>query len=469
MFRTIVLPILTGLILLSGSSARSHSPQTPHPAVPVQQENRSAPGHREMIVPEPVFQGSVYVIEAGMENETSVILVHGAGDRGARDWEKTIPFLSQHYHVFAFDLPGFGRSSKKNVLYSPSRYAAFIDWFANKYAKKPFVLIGHSLGGALALRYAGGHPDALQRLILVDAAGILNHVSLAKEMYDMNTEESLAGADAFAKFVRSMLDRFGSEERMQRIKEGLRTAPLRKVILGGDPEKIASLAMVLEDYGSAVEKIRTPALLIWGEKDQVAPIRTAKALKAVLPASCLVLIPETGHVPMLEQPDIFNRTVMEGLAGTTQKPAESDAEQSGPDTDRVARYEHRSGLLLTGQYKSIELNHCSDVTIANATVGRLVVSGSNIVIENSRISGADVALAATKSVIIATDAVFEADTAIRASRCRLDLAGVTLTGRSAAVTTGDSVSLFFSISRSDSPHYSGPLHGSRKVTPDRPL
>jgi pimeloyl-ACP methyl ester carboxylesterase len=362
-----------------------------------------------------------------------------------------------------------GRSSKGNGLYSPSNYAVFIKWVAGNYVKGAFVLIGHSLGGAAALCYAADYPDDLKRLLLVDAAGILHRTALAKEQYLMNDD---GPAGEFDEFARSMLDHVTSDERAKKLEQSLQDASMRRVALGGDPKKIASPALMLEDFGAAVDRVRTPALLIWGGNDRVAPIRTAKALMGRLPDARLVLIPQAGHTPMLEQPEQFNRIVMEELA--SRETATSEA-TTAPLPRReippapVVRYDHQRGLSLTGSYKSIELNHCSDVRIAGVTAERSDVVNSDVIIENSRIRGTDVALFVKNSEIIATHVSIEADTAIDASSSRLDLAGVKLRGRKTAVATDRRAMLLFSISHSDSPIYSGPLHGSRKITQRSPL
>ncbi len=432
--------------------------------------------NREMLVQEPVFNGTVYVTEAGKEHDTSIVLVHGAGDRAARDWEAVIPGLAQRYHVLAFDLPGYSRSSKSNLLYSPARYAVFIQWLVNRYVgQKPFVLAGHSMGGAIALRYAVDYPDRLQRLILVDAAGILHRTAFLKGMYTMKEREAGAGmrlllrTDEFDDFVRFIFDELSNDERAGKMEQALHSAPLRKLMLGGDPKKISGLATILEDFSAGVEQLRVPTLLIWGGDDTIAPIRTAKALLGRLPEARLETIAGSGHVPMMDNPEEFLRIVKSELVpGRAQDSAKQVTAPQKSET-RIVRFNHQRDLVLTGSYKKIELNHCTGVRIANATIDQIEISHSDVIFENCRIAGTAIGLRAVRSEIIGTNLDIEAETAIHASRSRIDLAGSRLRGKKAAVASVNRSLLIFSISHSESPHYSGPIHGSRTITRKSPL
>ena len=111
---------------------------------------------------------------AGNPKNPAVVLVHGLGDEASTIWQSTIALLKNEYYVITFDLPGFGKSSKENKLYSPQNYAKFIHYVTQTYVKKPFHLIGHSMGGAIALKYTSMYSLDVQSLVLVDAADILH-------------------------------------------------------------------------------------------------------------------------------------------------------------------------------------------------------------------------------------------------------------------------------------------------------
>jgi pimeloyl-ACP methyl ester carboxylesterase len=132
------------------------------------------PGATAVLVKEPVFGGRIAVYRAGPADATqAVVLLHGLGKAAARDWENLIPPLVQRYAVYAVDLPGFGASDKGNHHYSPDNMARVLDAALAPLVGRPFVLIGHSMGGAVAIAYAATYPQRVDRLVLVDVAGVL--------------------------------------------------------------------------------------------------------------------------------------------------------------------------------------------------------------------------------------------------------------------------------------------------------
>src|SRR5438046_2885283 len=134
----------------------------------------TGPNSRMERVADPVFGGSVALYRAGKAGAEPVVLVHGLGKAGAEDWAKVVPALAERYDVYALDLHGFGQSDKGNHLYSPSNYARSLEGVLGQRLKGPFTLVGHSMGGAVALAFAAAYPARVRRLVLVDAAGVLH-------------------------------------------------------------------------------------------------------------------------------------------------------------------------------------------------------------------------------------------------------------------------------------------------------
>ena len=134
----------------------------------------------ERMVSEPVFGGQVFLREAGVSNPQLLLLIHGIGDNAGNLWDELLPVLAQKYHVVVPDLPGFGRSDKDNHLYSPAAYAEFLDGLIKGLPEKPVILVGHSLGGAVALMYAARYGPALDRLVLIDSVGLLHRLAVSQ-------------------------------------------------------------------------------------------------------------------------------------------------------------------------------------------------------------------------------------------------------------------------------------------------
>ncbi len=97
--------------------------------------------------------------------------------------KRTIHKLKDNYYVITFDLPGFGKSSKDNVEYTPERSAQVLDFLVSKFLdNRQFYLVGHSMGGAISLRSATLHQDKIKKLFVIDSAGILHKDSYGEFM-----------------------------------------------------------------------------------------------------------------------------------------------------------------------------------------------------------------------------------------------------------------------------------------------
>jgi pimeloyl-ACP methyl ester carboxylesterase len=426
------------------------------------------PLSKETIVFEPIFQSKVYLSETGINNAKSIVLVHGVGDRGARVWDSIIPKLAERYHVVTFDLPGFGRSSKKNALYSPILYAAFVKWVVDRYVDGPFVLIGHSLGGAVALRFASTYQRHLQRLILIDVAGILHQAVLARNMAqsklnDWSSKLRWPPLDLLTRLSKHTLDRIQGLPIDTEMAIG--SASLRQKLFNADPAKIAGLALTNEDFSDLIERVAAPTLVLWGAKDSVTPIRTGKVLSAKIPNAHLKVIPNVGHCPMLQNPEQFNRLILNALSSTQIQNRTPKARIK----HRIGRCDSQNGVLFTGAYRHIEVLNSRDVRLVDVTAESLTITGSEVTIETSHIEGKEVAIKLNHSSLTATVVSIAADTAILTSGSNMDLAGVNIVGRKAAVHTNDNSTIIFSVSHVESPHTSGNVHGFRRVTPSKPL
>jgi pimeloyl-ACP methyl ester carboxylesterase len=411
---------------------------------------------RERMVREPVFGGQVLIQEAGRKGNPPLVLIHGLGDLASGTWQGLLPQLARDYHVVTFDLPGFGRSQKQNSLYSPGNYATFVKWVVDTFVGVPPIVAGHSLGGAIALRYAGTYPEGLTRLVLVDAAGVLDRRVYTKEMLGV-LAENFSVPISVDSFLGNMVG--GLPNPLFDLDLMLDNATLRQQLLGGDPEKIAAIALIQEDLSPYLFRIKVPTAIIWGEHDRVTPVRTGILLEANLPEATLRIIPGAGHMPMDEQPRLFAAAFSEDLKGE-YRPAARPVQ----GVQKTGRCEGTSGMVFEGDYESLEIVDCQDVHLRDIRARSVTLRRSTAVFDRGEISGGDIGLRAEASTLIANGLKISAPVAVSASGSRLDLAGVHLTGERAAVLSGGRLQLFFSVSRIDSPHGSGTIHGLREMT-----
>ncbi len=429
------------------------------------------PGSMEYMVVDPVSNGETYIYEAGMENKVSILLIHGVGDEGSLNWSHLIPELAKQYHVVTFDLPGFGRSSKQNILYSPLFYSKFIEWVKDHYVHdRPFIIIGHSLGGAVALCYAATQPDNLQRLILADVSGVIHRQALTqhimKNIYEKNDGLLKQPTKMFGMFTSHTMGVMETPDLSDKLEKVLESPDLRSRYLSGDPHKIAGLALANFDFSNLIYRVNVPAIIIWGANDPTTPIRTGKLLTYILETAQFNIVPKTGHNPILERPDEFNRLIQDALVTESWQAPWEQLQK----TDRVAVLSDKHNITLTGHYKSVEISDCKSIRMENFEADLInVIDSDDIVIENSRVNGKDVALHAYESRIKVTGGQISGETAIVASGSIIDLAGVKITGKKAAVQATVDSRVLFSVSRIESPFNKGYIHGLYVVRPGSPL
>lgn len=415
----------------------------------------------EECISEPIFEGRVCTIQANRGAKTGVILIHGLGG-SVNDWLRTLPALAADFHVVAFDLPGFGLSDKGSQRYSPTRYAHLAQFLAEHYFHdKPYHIVGHSMGGAIALRFAAQHPLRFQRLVLIDAAGILYPQVIIKFQAGsmMERASGVWQTRGFAERLSGKL--LDQAERLSISPNDIVSNALgRDFVLRGGPEKIAALGLAGEDFSDAIPAVTEPTLILWGDHDLVAPLRTGKILAARMSHARLEIINDSGHEPMLDQPERLNILIKKHLLASDQDLAES-YQQVSPlppfASERTGSCSGESGQIFEGDYKAIKLRDCSNITIRNARIGQLSAINSRLNIIDSEILGKNEGLHADNSDITITNGAISGVIAIKAIGSRFDIAGVQLKGTQAAVK-GLNSKFVFSICRINSPHMNGALH-----------
>ena len=142
-----------------------------------------------LFIKEKEFNEKIYLRTYGNPNNEAIVFVHGLGNEASTIWDETIESLRDDYYIVTFDLPGFGKSTKSNQLYSIDRYVIFVDNIVNTYIDKPFHLVGHSMGGAISLKYASIYQDKLKTLALIDVAGVLTKTSYTKFLTDSKIKD----------------------------------------------------------------------------------------------------------------------------------------------------------------------------------------------------------------------------------------------------------------------------------------
>lgn len=411
-----------------------------------------------------VFGGDILTVHAGPAKAPTVLLVHGLGQNGFTDWLPVIPQLALRYRVLALDLPGFGYSASPPGKYSPRNYARVLSALLARHANGPAIVIGHSLGGAVALRLAADHPEQVSKLVLVNAAGILQRTAFVKHSLVPSWTEAMPPilrepAARVRDWGNAAIERvFGLPRDPTRV---LRASDLAWALLLKDRSNVnAALALIDEDFSAAVHTVRQPVHILWGEADTVAPLRTGQLLAKRLPRAQLATLPGVGHTPMETAAENLLALLAFALDTEPSAAAAGDGGAAGA-TDLVCN--GQAERRYSGRYREVRIERCRGVRLANLSAERIVIRDSTVQMVDVRVRGAEAALDIADSELVATASDFAGSVAIRADASRLDLAGVHLAATGQAVEAARRSRLIASVSRIESPAYTGYWHEDREL------
>ena len=235
---------------------------------------------------------------------TPIILLHGTS-ASLHTWDGWTKELTiNNYRVIRMDLPAFGiTGANKDNLYDLPSYSKFLTDFVNQLELDKFILAGNSLGGSISWHYTSSNPEKVQKLILLDPAGfpskkerplvfelaeipilnqILKHIT-PKSLIKDNLEQVYFDD---SKVTENLVDRY----HQMILRKGSRAAFIERAKLEG------------QDYTELLYTIKSPTLIIWGEDDLWIPVEDGFKFKERMANSNLVIMKETGHVPMEEKP-----------------------------------------------------------------------------------------------------------------------------------------------------------------------
>ncbi len=257
---------------------------------------------------------SVHYVEAG--KGPALLFLHGLGGTW-KDWTENLPAFAAIYQVMAIDFPGFGDSDKPEVQYSVEWLTDVVEKFLQERKVDRVNVVGHSMGGLVALNLAARPNSRVEKIIVTDAVGIgdkADFISYAMTKKIMGPEtrwESLEGT--LREGFKSMIDIFIKEQKPKTAREFFESVP--KNPFTGNPflpmtPSVQMTASIIDfDIRPKLASIPQPTLILWGEKDPVAPPKDAGFLKKELTQATLILFPNCGHSLMIEQPALFNQEV----------------------------------------------------------------------------------------------------------------------------------------------------------------
>jgi pimeloyl-ACP methyl ester carboxylesterase len=244
-------------------------------------------------------------LEAG--SGPPLLLVHGLASNALQDWGRLVPKLARRYHVYAPDLPGFGRSARPaSADYSIPMQVEAVRAFLDAVGVERARVAGISMGGWIAARFAGERPARVERLVLVDAAGMRPddaHPIPAESLLprDVAGVRRLIATVRYRPpavppfFVRDILDERLREEWI--VRRALESMRLGRDWLDG-----------------TLARAQMPVLVVWGEQDALIPVAYAPRLAAEFEHARVAILDGCGHVPIADCPSAFDRELTTFLA-----------------------------------------------------------------------------------------------------------------------------------------------------------
>jgi pimeloyl-ACP methyl ester carboxylesterase len=244
-----------------------------------------------------------------------VVLLHGAGDN-ALDWRWVMPALAASHRVYAPDLPGSPDSARPAADYSPAFFERFATAFLNALDIGRATFVGNSLGGLIALQLALSEPERAGALVLVDSAGLgravnpaftsvnvpgLGEAALPFWRTPVGAYQRAWGRTAllFAHPPRKCPARVVGRTVQAGALAGLFRSPLDRA------PRLSGPCRTTRGASGSAPLLKIPTLVVWGARDRVFPQSQAKEAVAQLPEGSLTLVPECGHMPHVECPDLF--------------------------------------------------------------------------------------------------------------------------------------------------------------------
>lgn len=240
----------------------------------------------------------IFYREAGSPGNPTIVMIHGFMG-SSYDFINVIDSMKDDYHVIAVDLVGFGLSEKSVTFeYYKANQAEMVAALLEQKGIASYSLLGHSMGGEVALHIAYHYPSRVEQLILVDAAGLQTdrQAAFPVSFYDAifknyYVQKVFLGSAYYDKSVatQSLFDEMYFFNRQI-------------------PAKVMQRYSKYDDSGNIgthLEEITANTLIIWGEKDTFIPLHFGEEMFARLPNAQMTVIAASGHLPFDEKPSVF--------------------------------------------------------------------------------------------------------------------------------------------------------------------
>lgn len=262
-----------------------------------------------------------------------VLLVHGITS-SSRTWREVMPGLGESFEVIAPDLLGHGTSAKPRGDYSLGAYASGLRDLLVALDVSKATVVGHSLGGGVAMQFAYQFPERLNRLVLVDSGGLGGEVALALRAATLPGSDyvlpllfssPVRGAGALAGGLLSKLGLKANADVRGLVQgfESLGDASARRAFLHTARAVIDPAGQRVDARNRLYLSAHVPTLLVWGDKDRIIPVAHGREAHESMPGSRFEVFPGAGHFPFNDDPERFV-AVLNDFISTTEPAAFDD-------------------------------------------------------------------------------------------------------------------------------------------------
>lgn len=305
-----IVKIIIGLIFAIALLGLVHFIYMDKESIEVNDNLRSELGGTYISTP----QGTVHYELVGDRAAETVVLVHGFSVP-SHLWEPTVKFLQQQgYQVLRFDLLGRGSSDRPDVEYGLEVFSQQInDVLEALQIQQPINLVGLSMGGPIVARFTHQYPDKVKKLVLQDPLVHQIPNAFISPMDKAIIGEYLARVVLVPSLVTSAQEPenelkvkgWGSSFAAQASYIGFRRAILSSLRYFSSHRTVAEFEMLAN--------VNIPKLLVWGKNDEVVPFSESETLLKLMPDLQFVAVDDAGHIPSVEQPEVFNAALLNFL------------------------------------------------------------------------------------------------------------------------------------------------------------
>ena len=256
------------------------------------------------------------------ERETTVILIHGGG-ASVEHWWYNITALAKSHRVYAVDMIGSGRSDKTSISYSLTDQAQFIKDFMDTCNIRCAKLVGHSMGGGVALQFALMFPEKVEKLVLVNSFGLGKRIDGLSRLGTLPLVDKLSrmfrpNRASVALFVKPIVydPTVISDEWFEKIYQLAALPGALSALIRLSRTNLNVFGVRSEVFCPIIHqlsKITAPTLVVWGQQDRVLPVAHAYVAAQGIANARLHIFERCGHCPQIEHTEEFNRLVLEFL------------------------------------------------------------------------------------------------------------------------------------------------------------